>query len=47
MLKLVQAAEVALQLDKKGFSLERLGTHSLRTGGAMAMAVNGETDQNI
>lgn len=47
MLKLVRAAGVALQLEKKGFPSERLGTHSLRAGGAMAMAVNGETDRNI
>ena len=47
MLKLVQAAGVDLKLEKKGFPSERLGTHSLRTGGAMAMEVNGETDQNI
>ena len=33
MLKLVQSARVALQLEQRGFPSERLGTHLLRAGG--------------
>ena len=47
MPKLVQVARVALKLEEKGFSLEQLGTHSLQSGGTMAMAVNGGSDHNI
>lgn len=47
MLKLVRAASVALNLESQGFPAERLRTHSLRAGGAMAIAVNGELDRNI
>ena len=47
MIKLIRAASVALNLRKRGFPSEQLETHSLRTGGAMEMAVNGESNRMI
>ena len=43
----VKLAVVDLKLPARGFPAERVGLHSLRAGGAVAMAVNGESRDMI
>ena len=45
--KLVQAEVLELKLSKKGLPVERIGTHSLREGGTMALTMNGESRDMI
>ena len=40
MNKLIRVAVVNLKLEAKGFPAARVGTHSLRAGGAVALALS-------
>ena len=44
---MVRLAAVDLKLAERGFPSERLGSHSLRAGGAVALAVNGASRDMI
>lgn len=44
---LIKIAVADLKLPTNGIPVERVGTHSLRAGGAMALAVNGESREMI
>ena len=45
--KAVKLAVVSLKLPERGFPTERVGSHSLRAGGAVALAVNGNSRDMI
>ena len=44
---MVRLAAVDLKLAERGFPLSRVGSHSLRAGGAVALAVNGASRDMI
>jgi hypothetical protein len=44
---LVRHAAVATNLMDQGYSLQRIGTHSLRASGAMALKLQGAADSTI
>ena len=47
MNKLVKVAVVDLNLEARGFPAVRVGTHSLRAGGAVALALSGQSPKMI
>lgn len=47
MLKGVQAAVQALKLEQQGIDKDIIGNHSLRSGGAMALKLQGFSDTDI
>ena len=47
MNKLVKVAVADLKLEARGFPSTRVGTHSLRAGGAVALALSGQSPEMI
>ena len=45
--KVIKVAVVDLKLEAKGFPATRVGTHSLRAGGAVALALSGQSPEMI
>ena len=43
----MRLAASELELEKHGYDVSRIGTHSLRSGGAMALKLNGYDDTLI
>lgn len=47
MLEAIRIASIQLKLELKGIPSSRLGTHSLRAGGAMALKLSGADRDDI
>lgn len=47
VLRVLRMASKTMDLEQRGFDLSRIGTHSLRSGGAMALKLNGYDDVTI
>ena len=45
--KVLKVGAAEIKLPSKGFLVDRIGSHSLRAGGAVALAVNGESRDMI